>query len=132
MEQQLALIDWPLLDEPVVVVAVASIREVARQVSMVADSDRRLALVDLCEAGGEVPLGPTFGSSTVARPAPVVVAGEQQLAPVQLADECEGSSMCPSATSPSTQTVSSGWMEAFHLSISAWFIAVASANGRPE
>ena len=132
VEQPRTLIDWPLLDVPVVIVAISSIWEVARQDPVVADIDMRLSLVDLGEAGGEVPLGPALGSLTVVDPASVMGAGEQQLAPVQLADECEGSSMCPSATSPSTQTVSSGWMEAFHLSISAWFIAVASANGRPE
>lgn len=47
-------------------------------------------------------------SSTVARPAPVVIAGEQQLAPAQLADECEGVVDTSERESPSTQTVSSG------------------------
>jgi hypothetical protein len=90
VEQPRTLIDWPLREEPVVIVAVPSIREVARQDPAVADIDVRLSLMDLDEASGEVPLGPTFGASTVARPAPVVIAGEQQLAPVQLADEREG------------------------------------------
>lgn len=82
-------IDWSLLDEPVVIAAVASIRKVARQDVKVADNDRGLALVNLSEAGGEVPLGPALGSMTVAVPAPVMVAGEQQLAPLQRSDECE-------------------------------------------
>lgn len=60
VEQPLALVCRPLLDEPVVIVAVAAIREVAREDSMVANHDVCLSLKDLDEPGGEVPLGPTF------------------------------------------------------------------------
>ena len=90
MEEPRALIDRPLLDEPVVIVTVASIREVACQDPAVAEVDVCLSLVDFREPGGEVLLGPTLGSSPVARPAPVVVAREEQLASRQLSDECEG------------------------------------------
>jgi len=50
MEKPRTLIDWPLLDVPVVIVAIASIREVARQDLAVADIDVRLSLMDLSEA----------------------------------------------------------------------------------
>ncbi len=42
VEQPLALIDGPLLDEPVVIVTVASIREVARKYLSAADTDVRV------------------------------------------------------------------------------------------
>ena len=78
-----SLINGALLDEPVMIMAVALIREVAREDSMVADSDLGLTLVDLREAGCEVSLCPTLRSLPMPRPAPVVVAGEQQLASVE-------------------------------------------------
>ncbi len=91
VEEPRTLIDWPLLDEPVVIVAVASIREVARQDPAVADIDVGLTLMDLGKACGKVPLSPALGSSPVAGPASVVVTGEQQLAPVQASDDSAGS-----------------------------------------
>jgi hypothetical protein len=51
VEQPRALIEWPLLDEPVVIVPVASIQEVARHDFAVADRDVRLSLMDLGKAG---------------------------------------------------------------------------------
>jgi hypothetical protein len=130
VKQPRTFIGGPLLDVPVVIVAVASIREVAREDLM---GDRDLALMNLGEAGGEVPLGPAFRSSPVARPAPVVVAGEQQLAPVQLSDECEG--LVDASERDITQHP--GGVVGVDVGVpsldqSALFIAVASANGRPE
>ena len=90
MEQPFASVHRSLLDVPVVIVAIASIGEVACEHLSVADADVCPSLAYFHETGGEVSLGPTLGSATVTLPAPVVVAGEQQLAARELSDEGEG------------------------------------------
>jgi hypothetical protein len=87
VEQPATTIDGSLLDVAIVVVAVAAIGEVARNRGAGTDVDFDAAVMDLEEARLEVPLFPALGPASVAVPASVVVAGQEELAAAEFADE---------------------------------------------
>jgi hypothetical protein len=79
-----------MLDVPVAILTVAAVREVAHHDSDTTDLEAHRSLHDLVEAGIEVSRGPADRAPTMPGPAPIVVAGHEDLAAVQARHQREG------------------------------------------
>ena len=83
------VINRAMFHEAVVVVAVASVREVAEHGVDVADSQRCRSLHDLGEPSLQVPVDPWFAAFAVTEPAAIVIACDEDLAATQLGGQRE-------------------------------------------
>jgi len=132
VEQPGAVVNRSVRDEAIVVVAVASVREMAETDLGVTDADGRGPVTDFAESGIEVSLGPPGGAPAVPCPATVVVAREQDDAPTQRAGERERVSNraeCEVAEDPDGVVVGDDLVQA---SMRSRFIASTLPNGRSE
>ena len=71
------MVDGSSLDVAVTVMAVAAVGKMAGEHFSSLERENHLTLVDLLEARLAIPFGPPIGSAPMARPASVMVAGEQ-------------------------------------------------------
>jgi hypothetical protein len=90
VEQPAAVVRRSVRAEALPILAVTPVGKVTRQHGRAPEIDGALTLVNLCEAGVEIPIRPTFDPSAVASPTAIVVPGEQELPPSEFCNQRKG------------------------------------------